>query len=195
MDEITILSEPRPSRADALKNRELLLRTAAELTAQRGIEAVSMSDIAEAAGVGKGTLYRHFRSKTDICLALLNEDQRNLQERTLARLRENHDPLDNLRWFLGEVLTFVWDHLPLLYMYEGERSAVTLIHPAHIWWRQTIHGLLTQLHPTGDIDYLTDVLYVLLDAHTIHFQLHSLGYDETRIRNGLISTLTKLINA
>ncbi len=48
-----------PLRADARRNRELIIASARELFALRGDKA-HMGDIAEHAGVGKGTLYRHF---------------------------------------------------------------------------------------------------------------------------------------
>jgi AcrR family transcriptional regulator len=82
MDEIVMYGESLPSRADALKNRALLLETARRLFSEQGVEAVSMTAIADAAGVGKGTLYRHFENKAQLCQALLDDDQRALQERT-----------------------------------------------------------------------------------------------------------------
>ncbi len=169
MDDDPIPLQPtRPSRADALRNRELLLETAQRLFAAHGVEAVSMSAIAEAADVGKGTLYRHFASKTDLCLALLDQQQRSLQERTLQRLRHNDDPEANLRWFLREALTYVWQNLPLLLV--GAPEAHLRHTAAHTWWRQTLRGLLARLGVKQHLDYAADALYIMLDAHTVHFQ-------------------------
>jgi len=52
-------SAKTPLRADARRNRERIIASARELFALRG-EQAHMGDIAERAGVGKGTLYRHF---------------------------------------------------------------------------------------------------------------------------------------
>jgi AcrR family transcriptional regulator len=52
----------RPLRADARRNREAVLSAAAEAFAAYGVEA-SLEDIARAAGVGVGTLYRHFPTR------------------------------------------------------------------------------------------------------------------------------------
>lgn len=62
----------RPLRKDAARNRELLIGAARELFARRGLE-VSLEDIAQHAGLGVGTAYRHFASKNEIASALLDQ--------------------------------------------------------------------------------------------------------------------------
>ncbi|GLY29519.1 TetR/AcrR family transcriptional regulator [Kineosporia sp. NBRC 101731] len=65
------MSEPvRPLRADAARNRELLMAAAEEEFAQRGPES-SVADIARRAGVGKGTVFRHFATKEDLIAAIV----------------------------------------------------------------------------------------------------------------------------
>ncbi|MFI9817782.1 TetR/AcrR family transcriptional regulator [Saccharothrix variisporea] len=59
----------RPPRADAVRNRALLLAAAAAEFAERGFEA-SVADIARRAGVGKGTVFRHFPTKDDLVAAI-----------------------------------------------------------------------------------------------------------------------------
>lgn len=59
-------------RADAAQNRRELIETAAQLWASRGME-VSMRQIAGAAGVGVGTLYRHFPSRDDLLVAVVRQ--------------------------------------------------------------------------------------------------------------------------
>lgn len=195
MDENLILQEPRPIRSDALKNHELLLETAQRLFNQHGVESVSMSMVAETAGVGKGTLYRHFpEGKPQLCTELINADQLDLQERTLHRLRgQPGDPLGNLRWFLGEVVAFVGRNRELLFSGVIDKSGAYLGHPAHSWWRQTIRGLLHQLHPSVDIEYAADVLFVMLDPRTIRFQYTTRSLDNKRIVSGLLDILDHMI--
>jgi AcrR family transcriptional regulator len=194
MDDLLQLSDDRPTRSDAVKNRALLLDTAQSLFEQHGVEEVSMSAIAEEAGVGKGTLYRHFKNKAELCHALLDQDQQRLQQATLERLRQPHDALDTLRWFLAEVVNFVHQNEAFLYEAANDSGVMFLEHPAHLWWRQTIRGLLADLCMTGDRDYTADVLYVMLDATGIYFQRHALGYSKLRIIDGLHATLLKLID-
>ncbi|MDQ1022990.1 AcrR family transcriptional regulator [Streptomyces umbrinus] len=70
----------RGERADAARNRARLLEVAARLVAERGAEHVTMHEVAEAAGVGKGTLFRRFGDRDGLLLALLAEAEAEFQE-------------------------------------------------------------------------------------------------------------------
>src|SRR5437660_4307359 len=67
-------------RADAARNRRKILEAAEALFAEHGVECVSMDDVARAAQVGKGTLYRRFGDRASLALALLDQRERALQE-------------------------------------------------------------------------------------------------------------------
>lgn len=56
-------------RADASRNRARILAAAEQLFADRGASCVSMDEIADAAGVGKGTLFRRFGSRAALSLS------------------------------------------------------------------------------------------------------------------------------
>jgi len=60
---------PRPKRADARRNYEKLLAAAREAFAEQGT-AATLEDIAARAGVGIGTLYRHFPTRPDLLEAV-----------------------------------------------------------------------------------------------------------------------------
>jgi AcrR family transcriptional regulator len=67
-----LTEEPRPLRADALRNRAKLLAAAESLFATEGLD-VPIDKIAERAGVGVGTVYRHFPTKEQLYEAILVE--------------------------------------------------------------------------------------------------------------------------
>ncbi|WP_033326261.1 TetR/AcrR family transcriptional regulator [Streptomyces yerevanensis] len=67
-------------RSDAARNRSRLLEAAAQLIAEQGAENVTMREVAEAAGVGKGTLFRRFGDRDGLLLALLNEAETEFQK-------------------------------------------------------------------------------------------------------------------
>ncbi|MDG6108607.1 TetR/AcrR family transcriptional regulator [Dactylosporangium aurantiacum] len=64
------MTDTRPPRADAVRNRAALLAAAADEFAERGMDA-SVADIARRAGVGKGTVFRHFATKDDLIAAIV----------------------------------------------------------------------------------------------------------------------------
>ncbi|ROP61362.1 TetR/AcrR family transcriptional regulator [Curtobacterium sp. PhB115] len=103
----TIDSAPeleRPLRADAARNRELILQTARKCFAERGL-SVTLNDIAHEAGVGVGTVYRRFADKDSLIEALLAtkfEAMNDAASRAAAEL----DPRESLRVYLMGVFEF-----------------------------------------------------------------------------------------
>jgi AcrR family transcriptional regulator len=72
MTTTTITPERRSQRADARRNRERVLSAARARFAEHGLDA-QIDDIAADAGVGVGTVYRHFPTKLDLLEALADE--------------------------------------------------------------------------------------------------------------------------
>src|SRR3954465_10063 len=104
-------------RADAARNRRKVLAAAGELFAMRGVAAVSMDDVAAAAGVGKGTLYRRFGDKSGLAAALLDEWESELQGGMLSGpppLGPGAPPEERLVAFVDAYLGFVVAHLDLV---------------------------------------------------------------------------------
>jgi AcrR family transcriptional regulator len=69
----------RPMRADARRNRERLVTAARDVFAEQGVSA-SMEAIARKAGVGVGTLYRHFPTRLDVVEAVYEDDVQELTD-------------------------------------------------------------------------------------------------------------------
>jgi AcrR family transcriptional regulator len=70
---------PRKLRADAKRNRERILEVAKQVFTRRGAEA-SMDEIAKRAGIGPGTLYRHFPTRDDLLAAVYISEVEKLAE-------------------------------------------------------------------------------------------------------------------
>ncbi|MDX1417841.1 MAG: helix-turn-helix domain-containing protein [Candidatus Promineifilaceae bacterium] len=190
-------SSPRHERADAAANRRLILDTAESLFAANGVEEVTMADIAQAAGVGKGTLYRRFANKAELCLALMDAQMASFQNNTLAVISElkaaDAPNMQQLTLFLDDLVHFTDRHLPLLC--EVERAG--LLEPGHdrelphIWQHMTIKGLLNaaqqagELSPRIDIEYTADALIAPLRVNLFRFQRQGKGFSLERISAGL----------
>jgi AcrR family transcriptional regulator len=84
-------------RADAARNRGLLLDAAREAFSRQGVTA-SLDDVARSAGVGPATLYRHFPTRDHLVLAVIDEGLGQIRDLGTALLDEP-DALDALhRW-------------------------------------------------------------------------------------------------
>ena len=94
----------RPLRADAARNRELILQTARKCFAERGL-SVTLNDIAHEAGVGVGTVYRRFADKDSLIEALLATKFEAMNE-AAARAADEVDPREALRVYLMGVFEF-----------------------------------------------------------------------------------------
>ncbi len=187
-----------PTRADAVQNRADILQVAQRLFQQHGVEQVSMSQIAREAQVGKGTLYRHFRSKPELCHALLDNEQRAFQDRVFCQLRDSSEaPVDKLRWFLRQAYDYTGEHIDLLFETTQGRVAqgrLELDHPAHHWQWMTIRGLLMQIEMNGDVEYMADVFYAQLDSRFYYFQRYVRGYEHERLVDGVLDLVNRLFS-
>ncbi len=88
----------RKPRADALRNRERLVETAKDVLGRGGPDA-SLEAVARQAGVGIGTLYRHFPTREALFHAVFSRDLERLVE-TAEGLAGSNDPLEALRDWL-----------------------------------------------------------------------------------------------
>jgi AcrR family transcriptional regulator len=78
------LGLPHPERADAARNRRILLVTAREMLAEQGADKITMDGLAERARLGKGTVFRRFGTRAGIFQALLDDDERDFQAQVLS---------------------------------------------------------------------------------------------------------------
>lgn len=174
--ELLVSGQVAQERVDAARNRLLLLDAARRLIAERGPDAVSMDDIAAAAGVGKGTLFRRFGSRAGLMMVLLDEDERRLQEAFLfgpPPLGPGAAPLERLLAYGRERLKFVQVHGALLSV--ADRDPQTRYSAVAMLQRRHVRVLLEEAGTTGDLDAQTEALLALLDADYVHHQLLDLS--------------------
>ena len=91
----------RPQRANARRNRAALIAAAREVMGLRGLDA-PLDDIAQHAGLGNATLYRHFPTRCELVVAVFTEQMTDYADaaRTAAA---SADPWQALRTYLGTV--------------------------------------------------------------------------------------------
>jgi len=97
--------EPRPMRADAQRNYARLLDAASAAFVAHGADDVSLEEIARLAGVGIGTLYRHFPTRQALLEAVYTDQVESLSARA-EELRETESPADALADWMRALVKF-----------------------------------------------------------------------------------------
>jgi AcrR family transcriptional regulator len=93
------------------QKRLKILGAASELFAANPFHKVILSDVAQAAGVGKGTLYTYFKNKDDLYLSVLYSGFADLVERMRGRLNQTRiSPTENLETVIREMVRFAFQN-------------------------------------------------------------------------------------
>ncbi len=124
-----------------------MLDAAAQLFAERGVAAVSMDDVAAAAGVGKGTVFRRFGDKSGLAVALLDERERELQQALLSGpppLGPGAPPAERLTAFVQAYLDYATGHLDLVRLSETASPGARYRIGSYRFWHRHVQVLLTQ---------------------------------------------------
>ncbi len=167
--DLPVVGQPRKERADAARNRRRVLDAAASLMAERGPEAVAMDDVAEVAGVGKGTLYRRFGDRQGLLLALLDDAERHLQDRLLAGpppLGPGAPPEPRLRALLHALIELLEQRGEIIRASESSAPGARLRGGAYAAWHQHLVLLLTERRPDLDGAVHAHLLLAPLAAET-----------------------------
>jgi AcrR family transcriptional regulator len=140
----------RKPRADAQRNRERILDVAKQEFTRVGANA-SLEDIARKAGVGPGTLYRHFPTREDLLVAVYRSEMEKLASaaRTLA---DGKSPVEALRaWLLLFVDSVETKHIiaPVLNTLVGDPKKVFETSYAKI--HEALRALVKRAIKSGDI--------------------------------------------
>ena len=160
------LIEAEPAeRADAARNRERILASAAELFAARGPGCVSMDEVADHAGVGKGTVFRRFGSRAALAQAVLSEREREFQEHVIrgpAPLGPGAPARERLVAFGESLLEHLQRHAELIAV--AEVGGARLVSAPYDAYRMHVTLLLRAADPSCDAELLAEMLLAGLSA-------------------------------
>ncbi|MFD3451917.1 TetR/AcrR family transcriptional regulator [Streptomyces sp. NPDC058691] len=176
---------PRPprERADAARNRAAILDAAAGLFAEYGVDGVSMDQVAAAAGVGKGTVFRRFGDRAGLAAALLAEREHDLRDAVLhgpPPLGPGAAAGDRLAAFVDACFDHLLRHLALARLHETATTGSRHRADAYRFWHR---HLMTLLDASADPETCAHALLANLSAVHISALLPELGED--RMRDGL----------
>lgn len=182
-------------RSAASRNREAIVRAARKLFEERAIEEVEVRDIARAAGVGVGTVYRRFGDKGSLVAALLDGPERELQNALLAGpppLGPGAPSAKRLAAFLVALAQLTENNLDLLFASEASCAGGRYRIGSYAAWRLHVTVLLRDIQPRIDHEWHADLLLAPLGAELYRHQRRELGMSAQRIVDNLVATVDVL---
>jgi AcrR family transcriptional regulator len=183
---------PGPStRKDAVRNRKAVLAAADALFDRcESPEDVTMADVAAAAGVGKGTLFRAFGDRRGLLLALYGARVEPIREAVATGpppLGPATPPLERVPALLDAVLCFKLDNRRLALALE-ETGGSSPYQAAHYQqWHDLLQAMLEQIPGRNDSGFTAHVLLAATRADLIEYLADHEGVPREKMRAQLAS--------
>ncbi len=182
-------------RADAARNREVLLAAAAELIEGCSVHGLTMDALAARAGVGKGTIFRRFGSREGLMASLLDHREAEWQAGVISGpppLGPGAPPMERLLAFGASRMRL---HLQQAALIEaagrtwGDNNAVIGFATMHVRY------LLAQLGVTANVGYLATALISPLAVPVLRQQLGPGGLSEEQVLAGWEAYARRIVGA
>ncbi|WP_040737722.1 TetR/AcrR family transcriptional regulator [Nocardia tenerifensis] len=171
-------------RADAARNRQLLLDAAQQLVREQGVDSLTMDALAKRAGVGKGTVFRRFGNRSGLLMALLDHSERKAQEAFMfgpPPLGPGAAPVDRLVAFGRARLLDIEVEGELYRAAEVGEAGERYSGAPYMLLKAHVSMLLRQAGMSGEIALTADSLLASLSAALIMHQLRAQGYTREQI--------------
>ncbi|MFF8696014.1 TetR/AcrR family transcriptional regulator [Streptomyces sp. NPDC015144] len=191
---LLIADEP-PLRADAARNRTLLLDAASRLLSCCGAAELTMDSVAAEAGVGKGTVFRRFGDRAGLLIALLDHREKQFQAAFLSGpppLGPGAPAVERLHAFGPAVLRHERDHHPLILASRTDPLRAYAV-PAYRLRVNHVAMLLRQAQAPGDPELLAHTLLGSVEAALVHHFTVDRGLPPEHLEDGwhhLVDRLT-----
>ncbi|MGP4115163.1 TetR/AcrR family transcriptional regulator [Streptomyces sp. 4N509B] len=184
---------PAPAeRADAARNRRRILDAAARLVASSGAARLSLDDVARAADVGVGTVYRRFGDRAGLVFALLEERERVFRREVTAGpppLGPGAPAAERLRAFLHGLVDLVVEERELLLLAEASSPASRYVSAPYAAQHAHVARLVGEVDPSADAECVADLLLAPFTPSLLDHLTRTRGLDVARVRAGLDAVL------
>jgi AcrR family transcriptional regulator len=182
----------RPKRADARRNKETLLDAAAAVFVTSGVEA-PVRDIAVKAGVGTGTIYRHFPTRADLIIAVYRHQVEACAEAGPALLATSATPYAALGRWINLFVDFLVTKHGLAAVMRSDRAGFDTL---HAYFLDRLVPVCTQLLDaaagSGEIRSDLDALELMRGVGNLCIGAdHDPHYDARRLVEVLIAGLRR----
>jgi AcrR family transcriptional regulator len=188
--ELPMVDGWRPQREAAARNEAKIIDAARTLLQSRDAGSLEMRDVARAAGVGIGTLYRRFGDKSRLLAAVIGDQERELQEAVVSGpppLGPAAPAAERLTAFLAALTHLTERNLNVLLATDSTPPGRLDI-AAYKGWRLHIEQLLAELRAdlaAEDVGWYADLLLAPLDPELYAHQRRRRGLTSEQIAANL----------
>ena len=155
---------------------------------------MSIDEVAAAAGVGKGTVYRRFGDRAGLAFALLDDRERELQEQLIRGappLGPGAPPLERLRAFVGAYVRLLETQGVLIAHAETASPGARYRGGVYAFWHRHVALLLGEAQATADVDVLAHAILAPL-AGDLYRHLRATGISRARVEAGVLELVAAL---
>jgi AcrR family transcriptional regulator len=169
----------RRERADAARNRQAILRAAEELLRRHPPEQVSVERVAAAAGVGKGTVFHRFGSRTGLMRELMGERARELEQAVIdgpPPLGPGAPPVVRLVAFFEAAAVLAARNGNLMAAHEHAQvtgKTAREDNPIYVFWHRHVSELIAAGRPDVDAEQIAHMLLGVLHMEPIASRLRA----------------------
>lgn len=185
----------RPERADALRNRQAVLAAADGLfAASNSPKSVSMDDIAAAAGVGKGTLFRRFGDRAGLIGAVIASRLAPLQQAVQeARDATGSSPRRRVLDLLDASLRFKIENRNLMTAAEDAGLSSPYQAEHYGWWHDILRAELERVPGLHDPDFTAHALLAALRADLVVHLIENQKMAPETLRSSLAAHVDRVL--
>ncbi|HPD56257.1 MAG TPA: TetR/AcrR family transcriptional regulator [Smithellaceae bacterium] len=196
-----------PKIVDREKKRSEIAQKAIEVLAKRGFRATTIQDIADAARLGKGTIYHYFKTKEEILWAVSEQMFRETERALGAALLKINEPMDKLVALIEEALriTEEMEHLFIIYSelwlitVRGEPTGdfVHILKRLQNDMKNLVAGLINEGKKQGfwpqdiDVEALAGYLASSFDGVFAHYMIDKENFDIKRVTKEFIKFMLR----
>ncbi|GGG74355.1 TetR/AcrR family transcriptional regulator [Paenibacillus radicis (ex Gao et al. 2016)] len=180
-------------KKDALEVSKTILHTAKQLFAEHGVESVSMHQVAKAANIGQGTLYRRYANKSDLCMDLMKDNFSTFAANIDKLLHDQKDSPVQERFNLTvfHLMRFFDDKFDWISVIQIPRhcepdQATFFNSPPYMFLYDTYHSLLLEAQEKHelielDIEFTTHLLITSFSPESFMYLKKIKGYPIEKI--------------
>ena len=187
------------------KKRSEIAQKAIAVLAKRGFQATTIQEIADAAGLGKGTIYHYFKTKEEILLVVSEQMFREMERSFGAALLRINEPMEKLSALIEEALHVTEDLENLFIIYtelwlmnvRGDHSGdfISIMKRLHNDLKNLVAGMIEEgkkqkfWAKDTDSDALASYLISSFDGVIAHYMMDKESFDMQRVTKEFIRFL------